>query len=45
MIYIQKNNSPEVLIELKKVISKGKSFESVIETLKSQNKDVDWKRN
>lgn len=42
MIYIQKHSSPEVLIELKKVISKGKSFESVIESLKSQNKDVDF---
>ncbi len=42
MIYIQKHSSPEVLIELKKEISKGKSFESVIETLKSQNKTVDF---
>lgn len=42
MIYIQKHNSPEVLIELKKKISKGKSFESAIETLKNQNKDVDF---
>ena len=32
MIYIQKHNSPEVLIELEKKISKGKSFESAIET-------------
>ena len=29
MIYIQKHSSPEVLIELKKEISKGKSFESI----------------
>ncbi|WP_051537856.1 retron system putative HNH endonuclease [Treponema sp. C6A8] len=42
MIYIQKHSSPKVLIELKKEISKGKSFESVIETLKSQNKTVDF---
>ncbi|MDO5767053.1 MAG: hypothetical protein Q4P83_05525 [Spirochaetales bacterium] len=42
MIYIQKHNFPEVLIELKKKISKGKSFESAIETLKNQNKDVDF---
>ena len=42
MIYIQKNNSPELLIELKKEISKGKSFEAVIENLKTQNKDVDF---
>ena len=41
MIYIQKHNSPEVLIELKKN-SKGKSFESAIKTLKNQNKDVDF---
>ena len=42
MIYIQKHNSLEILIELKKKISKGKSFESAIETLKNQNKDVDF---
>lgn len=42
MIYIQKHNSPAILIELKKEISKGKSFESVIKTLKSQKKDVDF---
>ena len=28
MIYIHKKNSPAILIELKKEISKGKSFES-----------------
>ena len=42
MIYIQKHNAPEVLIELEKKISKGKSFESAIETLKNKNKDVDF---
>lgn len=42
MIYIQKHNFPEVLVELKKEISKGKSFESVIENLRSQDKNVDF---
>lgn len=42
MIYIHKKNSPAILIELKKEISKGKSFESVIEELKLQNKSIDF---
>ena len=42
MIYIQKHNSPEVLIELEKKISKGKSFESAKEIPKNKKKDVDF---
>ena len=42
MIYIHKRNSPAILIELKKEISKGKSFESVIEELKLQDKSIDF---
>lgn len=42
MVFIKKAHSPQILIEKKKEISQGKTFEKVISELKENHKNVDF---
>lgn len=42
MVFIKKSHSPQILIEKKKEISQGKTFEKVISELIENHKDVDF---
>ena len=42
MVYIKKSHSPQILIEKKKEVSQGKTFEKVISELVENEKDIDF---